>query len=129
MAPGMTTYFGVTVATACVCAAIVRSGSHRVGGRTAPTLEQAHAIFEASAAREPQERRQSKGEFPASPWSQDDDFHNKEAKQAKEYANKHRVTVGGVLDALDTGMRAHWETASSSVPSPKVMPCRPRLSY
>jgi hypothetical protein len=129
MVPSLKTYVGASIVGACICAAMVRSAPRRMPMRKAPTPDEAHVIYNDATAREPEERLKSKGAFPSSPWSQDDDFHNKEMKAVKDYARSHRVSVGNVLDALDTGMRAHWETTATNIPSPKVMPCRPRLSY
>ena len=41
----------------------------------------------------------------------------------------HRVSVGGILFALDRGMRERWPTHPDVVIPPKVVPCRPRLAY
>lgn len=129
MGPSLRTYVGATVVGASLCAAIVHSAPKGMPFRKLPTVEQAHTIYAEAVAREPEERLKAEGEFRGSPWSQDDDFHNKESKQAKDYAKSHKVNVGGVLDAVDEGMRAHWATPTNNVPNPKVMPCRPRLSY
>jgi hypothetical protein len=90
---------------------------------------QAHALYTAAAEAEVTARGQASGRFRGSPWSQDDDFHNKEGKFIRNYAKAHGVAMASAIDALDRGMRAHWPTPNGTPLDQKVIPCRPRLSY
>jgi hypothetical protein len=113
-----------------ILAALIRVGTSRPARVSPPaTRAQVQELYSDIADKEPAERADSARRFRASPWSQDDDFHAKEMKRAKDFAKGHNVTITSVLDGLDRGMREHWPTPTSNVPNPKVMPCRPRLMY
>ncbi len=115
---------------AIILAALVRTVTSRPFHVPGPaTAAQAHQIYVDGVENEVEERADSARRFRGSPWSQDDDFHNKEMKRAKNVAKTHDVSMTSLLDAIDRGMRQHWSTPSGTVPNPKVMPCRPRLSY
>lgn len=93
------------------------------------------AAFSEIAAEEPAMRASSAQEFPGDLWSQDDDFHGREQKRAREVAGAKGMRLPDVLRALDDGLREHWPiTADGGVTldvhlAPGVPPCRPRLSY
>jgi hypothetical protein len=89
----------------------------------------AHELYERAASEEVTARKKAAGRFRGSPWSQDDEFHSKEAKFIRAYSKSHRVPILSVVDALDRGMREHWETPPDKAPDLKVIPCRPRLTY
>ena len=78
-------------------------------------------------SRERQTRREAAVKFPGDPWSQDDDFHEKENEQVRNFAGSHELRLSDVIRAVDDGMREKWPTPNQ--PNPKVPPCRPRLSY
>ena len=77
--------------------------------------------------RERQTRREAAVKFPGDPWSQDDDFHEKENEEVRSFAGSHELRLSDVVRAVDDGMRERWP--ASMQPNPKVPPCRPRLSY
>lgn len=77
--------------------------------------------------RERQTRREAAVKFPGDPWSQDDDFHERENEFVRNFATAHDLRLSDVIRAVDDGMREHWPTPNQ--PNPKVPPCRPRLSY
>ncbi len=89
----------------------------------------AHDVYAAAAEAEVKARGESSGRFRGSPWSQDDDFHNREGKFIRSYSKSHGLAMSSVIDALDRGMRAHWPTPNGVPLDQKVIPCRPRLSY
>jgi hypothetical protein len=95
----------------------------------AVSMARAKEFYADGADREPGERQEAARHFRASPWSQDDDFHGKEAARVRNFAKAHDVNPSSLLFALDEGMREHWPTPSNKVPDPKVKPCRPRLIY
>jgi hypothetical protein len=128
MAESLKTYVGAMIASAAVCAAVARTTPHPLS-RKPVTMDQAHEVYAESSEKEPGQRAHAAGEFRGFPWSQDDDFHHQESKLAKDYAKAHHVSVESVLVALDEGMRSGWPTPNGTVPNPKVMPCRPRLTY
>lgn len=72
-------------------------------------------------------RREAAVKFPGDPWSQDDDFHERESEAVRAFAGSKELRLGDVVRAVDDGMRERWPT--SMTPNPKVPPCRPRLSY
>jgi len=90
---------------------------------------QRQQLYAEAAEKEPEERQDAARRFRGSLWSQDDDFHFKEAKRVKEFAKRRAVSVTSLLDALDEGMHEDWPVAAKNPPNPKVMPCRPRLTY
>jgi len=73
-------------------------------------------------------RRKAAEDYPTDPWSQDDAFHAYEAERARGFADKHKVALTDLFDALDAGMRAQRargdRTMTASVP-----PCHPRAIY
>jgi hypothetical protein len=77
--------------------------------------------------RERQTRREAAVKFPGDPWSQDDDFHEKENEAVRNFSSAHELRLSDVVRAVDDGMRERWPTPIQ--PNPKVPPCRPRLSY
>lgn len=87
----------------------------------------AHDAYRDVSSRERQARREAAVKFPGDPWSQDDDFHERENESVRAYSGGHELRLGDVVRAVDDGMREHWPT--SGQPNPKVPPCRPRLSY
>jgi hypothetical protein len=86
-----------------------------------------HEAWRQIIAKEPSLRAEAAKKFPGDPWSQDDDFHNAELREARAFANRQGVQLGDVLRALDDGMHEHWP--ASPPPQAKVPPCRPRLTY
>jgi hypothetical protein len=89
----------------------------------------ARALYVAASDSELAARKKAVGRFRGSRWSQDDEFHNKEAHFVREWAASEHTTIGAVLDALDRGMHEGFRTAPNAVPDPRVIPCRPRLDY
>jgi hypothetical protein len=77
--------------------------------------------------RERQTRREAAVKFPGDPWSQDDDFHERENEFVRNFAGSHDLRLSDVVRSVDDGIREHWQ--ASIQPNPKVPPCRPRLSY
>ncbi|MGD0526899.1 MAG: hypothetical protein ABSE49_17260 [Polyangiaceae bacterium] len=75
------------------------------------------------------ERREASKTFPTDLWSRDDDFHQREASKARDWARTHHASVGDTLSAVDEGMREHWLTGSSNPLVVTVPPCRPRAIY
>jgi hypothetical protein len=121
---------GSLVIGGAVFAATLRSGiARRHGTPATATPDEAHAFYWASAAKEPEERREAARHFRGSPWSQDDDFHHKEMDRVKDNAGGRALSVSSKLEALDEGMRSGWPTPDDQHPTPKVKPCRPRLTY
>jgi hypothetical protein len=90
---------------------------------------QCQQLYAEAAEREPGERQDAARRFRGSLWSQDDDFHFKEAKRVKDFAKSRHASITSLLDALDEGMHQDWPVPSNNLPNPKVMPCRPRLIY
>jgi hypothetical protein len=87
------------------------------------------AAFRAVASEETAMRREAAKHFPTDLWSQDDDFHERELRRARDWANAHRARLGDVLSALDEGMRAHWPHDNPRPLVTTVPPCRPRAIY
>jgi hypothetical protein len=115
---------------ATIFAGLVRASTSRpfhVAGPASVAL--AHQLYGEAVEREPGERQEAARRFRGSPWSQDDDFHSKEMKHVKGTAKSKDVSITSLLDALDQGMHQGWPTEAKNLPNPKVMPCRPRLSY
>jgi hypothetical protein len=116
------------VMAAVALVAIVRVETARQPEDTPPiTPPLARAAYADITGREPQMRAEAARTFPGDLWSQDDDFHDHEQDAVRDYATKHRVPIADVLGAIDDGMRARWPTPAQ--PSPRVAPCRPRLTY
>jgi hypothetical protein len=91
------------------------------------TPDLARRAYRTITSRERGMRRDSAVSFPGDVWSQDDDFHSSEDKELRTFAASNDTRVVDILRALDDGMKEGWPTAGT--PSPKVPPCRPRLSY
>jgi hypothetical protein len=130
LARSIKAYGGACVIAAVVVAALVHSSPH--GPR--PTLRAmpvgpARSFYLAAAEAEVETRKNAAGRFRGSPWSQDDQFHAKEAKFIRNYAKNHKVDIGTLVDALDRGMHEKWPTGAVPPPDQKVLPCRPRLNY
>jgi hypothetical protein len=87
------------------------------------------AAFRWMASEESSLRRDSAKAFPTDLWSRDDDFHERELRRARDWASKHRVRLGEVLDAVDEGMHARWPHDNRGPLIPTVPPCRPRAIY
>ena len=87
----------------------------------------AHEAYRDITSRERTMRRDAAVKFPGDPWSQDDDFHERENEQVRTFATSRELRLSDVVRSVDDGMRERWPT--SIVPNPKVPPCRPRLSY
>lgn len=95
---------------------------------TKPIEEKAaHDAYRDITNRERQARREAAVKFPGDPWSQDDDFHERENEAVRNFAGSHELRLSDVVRAVDDGMREKWP--ASIQPYPKVPPCRPRLSY
>ena len=67
--------------------------------------------------------------FPTDLWSRDDDFHQREAARARDWARTHHMRVGDALSAIDEGLREHWPSGSPTPLVATVPPCRPRAIY
>jgi len=87
----------------------------------------AHDAYRDITSRERSARREAAVKFPGDPWSQDDDFHERESEAVRAFAGAKELRLSDVVRAVDDGMRDRWPT--SIQPNPKVPPCRPRLSY
>ncbi len=86
------------------------------------------AAFAQFAEQEPGHRKEAAKDFPTDPWSQDDFFHAREAKEARAFAKLYQVPITDPLDALDEGMRAQRARGDRSIVS-TVPPCHPRAIY
>ncbi len=122
-------FAGAAVSLSAACAAVLHSAPGPVQEfRTVPVRE-ARAFYIAAAENEVLTRKRAEGRFRGSPWSQDDEFHNKEAKFIRNYGKSHRLSVAALVDAEGRGMHEGWPTPAGAVPEQKVLPCRPRLTY
>ena len=90
---------------------------------------QRREVFRYVASDEGPERREAAKVFPTDLWSRDDDFHQREASRARDWAKSHRVPFGDALSAIDEGLREHWPSGSSTALVVTVPPCRPRAIY
>jgi hypothetical protein len=88
--------------------------------------EARRAAFLDLASEEPKMRRASAKDFPADPWSQDDNFHNLEYKKAKALGGERGISLADVLRAADDGMRQVWPRPPGVWLNPSVPPCHPR---
>lgn len=91
------------------------------------TEAQAHDAYRDVTSRERTMRRDAAVKFPGDPWSQDDDFHERENEEIRSFSGTHGIRLSDVVRSVDDGMRERWLTPVQ--PYPKVPPCRPRLSY
>ena len=87
----------------------------------------AHDAYRDVTSRERQMRRDAAVKFPGDLWSQDDDFHQREADEMRSFSSGREVRLSDVLRAVDDGMHERW--LSPVTPIATVPPCRPRLSY
>ncbi len=117
------------IAAACL-AALLRSRPRGPLPRIHPLpLAAAQELYVAAAEAEVLERKKAIGRFRGSPWSQDDEFHNKEAKFLRGEARARRLPLPVLIDNLDRGMHEGWPTGEAPAPDQTVLPCRPRLNY
>ena len=108
--------------------AMVRAATAKPPAPGKPITEaQAREVYRDVTSRERKMRRDAAVKFPGDPWSQDDDFHERENEQMRSLATSKEIRLSDVVGAVDQGMREHWPTTVT--PNPKVPPCRPRLSY
>jgi hypothetical protein len=117
------------IALSAFSSALVRSRTHKKPAWHPLADSQAHAFYNAQMTTEATERTKAMGKFRGSLWSQDDEFHAKEGRAIRSYAKSHKLQLSATLDALDRGMREHWQTPSGESPDQRVIPCRPRLNY
>lgn len=96
---------------------------------TAADEGQRREVFRYVASDEAAERREASKTFPTDLWSRDDDFHQREASRARDWAKTHHVPVGDALSAVDEGLRERWPTGTSTPLVATVPPCRPRAIY
>jgi hypothetical protein len=89
----------------------------------------AHQVYLDVTDQENDERRGAALQFEGSLWSRQDEFHAKERVTMRHVATIRHVSVSGVVNAIDRGMREHWPVHAGVVVSQKVIPCRPRLAY
>lgn len=87
------------------------------------------AMFREIAAAEAETRENAARAFPGDPWSADDDFHNHEQRQAGAIAARRGVPLGSALDAIDEGLREHWDHPNPTPLVATVPPCHPRPIY
>jgi hypothetical protein len=85
--------------------------------------------FRFVASDESAERREAEKTFPTDLWSRDDDFHQREASRARDWARTHHVRVEDALSAVDEGLREHWPSGNPAPLVATVPPCRPRAIY
>lgn len=90
---------------------------------------QRREVFRFVASDELPERREASKTFPTDLWSRDDDFHQREASRARDWARSHHVPFGDALSAIDEGLRERWPNGSATPPVATVPPCRPRAIY
>jgi hypothetical protein len=122
------TAYGLCVALVAI--AVARAASAPVPLDAPPATEEARReAFEEIVADEPSMRIEAAHAFPGDAWSQDDDFHQRQQKRARQVAASRGMRLGDVLRALDDGLREGWPAASRVGMDPGVAPCRPRLSY
>jgi len=93
-----------------------------------PTADDAQRreVFRFVASDEAPERREAAKTFPTDVWSRDDDFHQREATRARDWAKSHRIPFADALSAIDEGLRQHWPTGTLTPLVATVPPCRPR---
>jgi hypothetical protein len=90
---------------------------------------QRREAFRFVASDEAAERHEAAKTFPTDLWSRDDDFHQREAARAREWARTHRVRFADALLGIDEGLRERWPTGSPTPLVATVPPCRPRAIY
>src|SRR5215467_1630752 len=113
------------VAAAAVAVALGLAALSRPPPVPAPlSAELSRQAYQTITSQEPAQRRESSKKFPGDPWSQDDDFHEREQREARKFAGSHEARLPDVLRALDDGMHERWSTRAN--PQPRVPPCRPR---
>jgi hypothetical protein len=129
--PGsQSSYAGAAVLVGVVAAALLHSRPRGRLPELHPLTQQSEREFYVAAAEEEAAaRKKAAGRFRGSPWSQDDEFHNKEAKFLRVQARSRRTSIATMIDTLDRAMHEGWPTAPYPAPPQKVLPCRPRLNY
>jgi hypothetical protein len=121
---------GSAILVAACLAAILRSRPRGAIPRLHPLpIAAAQELYADAAEAEVLARQKAIGRFRGSPWSQDDEFHNKEAKLLRGEAMTRRVPLPVLIDNLDRGMHEGWPTGAAPAPDQTVLPCRPRLNY
>ena len=86
-------------------------------------------VFQHVASDEAAERREAAKTFPTDLWSRDDDFHQREAKRARDWSSSHQMRYEDALSAIDEGLRERWPSGSPVPLVATVPPCRPRAIY
>jgi hypothetical protein len=130
MMPSMRDALAYAIMLVASVTAVARASFAKVP-RSAPTMNDglAHQAYLELTDKEAEERRSASLRFQGAVWSQQDEFHSKEAGLVRQFATAHHVSISSVVDALDRGMREQWPTRPNVVVSQRVIPCRPRLAY
>ena len=115
---------------AVVCAmALVRAITSKAPPAPKRANEEMRKLaFTESVGKEVGDRNAAAKKFPTDPWSQDDAFHQKEAKGARAYAKSHYLAFGEILDAIDEDIRVRARQGDSTIIA-TVPPCHPRAIY
>ena len=111
---------------AAICAAFVIL-CDRAPTTTKEALSQKRAatIVSRIAKDERPLRLQAVREFPGDHWSQGDAFSFREFRQVTGVAEREKVAIGSVLDALDRYLRENPNKKNKN----RVPPCKPRSFY
>ena len=119
-----------SVVVICLGIAIWRTGRvHATREEATMNDDAARSAYFDVTEKEPEERRAAAQRFQGAPWSQQDEFHSRERKTMRAWAESRHVNLSAVVNALDRGMREAWPTSPNAVVVQKVIPCRPRLTY
>ncbi len=113
----------------CVAAVTVDLSAPRIEAAPEASSDAKKHAFYMLASEEAFMRKGAAKSFPTDPWSQDDDFHNREFRRLQALATSDHVSVTSMLRAIDDGARERWPQAPGSVLDETVPPCRPRPIY
>jgi hypothetical protein len=127
-----TSLIGVAITVGCVAIVTIRvaSASPPTPRRQATPEERAEIAQTISGA----ERgwiNETTQNFPRDHWSQRDDFHGREYKQATQTANEKQIRIEDVLRAVDDDIHKK-KAMTTDAPDDRnatAVPCKPRPFY
>ena len=112
----------------CVAALVIARLSPRLETAPEASFDVQKRVFYTLASEEASMRQGAATSFPTDPWSQDDDFHNRELRRLQGLA-LGESSVSANLRAVDDGARERWPRPLESTLEQTVPPCRPRPIY
>jgi hypothetical protein len=121
---------GVTAALALLVVARTATSPAPAAGANASASQRAD-IARRIASREWEWAREVDENFPRDSWSQRDDFHGREYKEAQKLARDRNIGIESVLRTIDDDLHRHPARVPTDpdARAAHAVPCKPRPFY